>query len=148
MADPIRLRDPRSGASKALRQLIDAGRSEAPGPDRLRGVAGRLGLVASAIPGASGPMAKGGAAGLGHAGVAKLGAVVLILGAGTGALAMRDRTVPVASTVVATAAVTSATGTAGRDGPVADPWCGLVPPHAPARIPVLTSVRTRSGRRT
>ena len=101
MTDPMRLRDPRSGATPTLRRLLDAGRSETPGSERLRGVASRLGLTASAVPGASGPLAKGGAAGLGHAGVAKLGAVVLILGAGTGALAMRDRGGPVASTVVA-----------------------------------------------
>ena len=150
MADPIRLRDPRSGASKALRQLIDAGRSEAPGPDRLRGVAGRLGLVASAIPGASGPMAKGGAAGLGHAGVAKLGAVVLILGAGTGALAMRDRTVPVASTVVATAAVTSATGTAwiSPAQPPVDVPAPFAPiPSAPARSSIPEPLARGKGLR-
>ncbi len=124
MTDPIRLRDPRSGASKALRQLIDAGRSETPGSERLRGMAGRLGLAASAVPGTSGPLAKGGAAGLGHAGVAKLGAVVLILGAGTGALALRDRTVPIASTVVASAAVTSERETAR-----------VPPPQPPVDVP-------------
>ncbi len=122
MTDPIRLRDPRSGASKALRQLIDAGRSETPRSERLRGMAGRLGLAASAVPGASGPLAKGGAAGLGHAGVAKLGAVVLILGAGTGALALRDRTGPVANAnaVVVSAPVVSATGTAAGVLPAVD----------------------------
>lgn len=111
MTDPIRLRDPRSGADKALRHLIEAGRSETPGSERLRGVASRLGVVASAVPGASGSLAKGGLGGLGHAGVVKLGAVVLIVGAGTGALAMRDRPRPVV--VVANGAVASDTGTPG-----------------------------------
>ncbi len=142
MTDPIRLRDPRSGASKALRQLIDAGRSETPGSERLRGMAGRLGLTASAIPGGSGPLAKGGAAGLGHAGVAKLGAVVLIVGAGTGALALRDRTGPVANanTVVASAAVASATGTAAAV-PLAPPAVDVPEPVASSMsVPASSSI--------
>lgn len=140
MRDPIRLRDPRSGASKALRQLIDAGRSETPGSERLRGVAGRLGLAASAVHGASGPLAKGAALGLGHAGVAKLGAVVLILGVGTGALAMRDRADPVANAnaIVVSASVASAIGTAAGVLPAVDvpePAAPILSAPASAAIP-------------
>jgi hypothetical protein len=145
MTDPIRLRDPRSGADEALRELIDAGRSETPGSERLRGVAGRLGLLASSVPGAAGSVAKGGAAGLGHAGVAKLGAVVLILGAGTTALALRDRAAPVADTVTANSAVASEIGTALV--PLAHPPVDVPDPVAPMMsAPASTSSPQPSAR--
>lgn len=111
MADPVRLRDERSSATRELRELLAAGRSEVPDPERLRGVAGRLGYPASAVPSAK-LLAKAGAGGGAFAGATKIGALVLLVGAGAGVLAMRDR-----ATVAATPVVLPATTSAAEPTP-------------------------------
>lgn len=83
MSDPIRLRDPRAGASPELRDLLAAGRSELPDAKRLSAIAGRLGLV-SPIPGRIDVLAHGASKWLGT-GAAKVGAGALLVGLGTAA---------------------------------------------------------------
>jgi hypothetical protein len=85
MNDPTRLGDPRSNSPEDLKRLIQAGQSDVPAKERLRGVADRLGFGLGAA-GASG--AKGAAGVLGST-AAKTGVLaVLVLGAGAGTLAV------------------------------------------------------------
>jgi hypothetical protein len=81
MNDPVRLADPRSKRSAALRRLIQAGRSDLPSSKRVRALAGRLGFGPVAPPALAGST-KPEAAGLGSGTVAKVG-VAAKLGAAT-----------------------------------------------------------------
>jgi hypothetical protein len=81
MNDPVRLGDPRSKRSAALRRLIQAGRSDLPNSKRVRTLAERLGFGPVAPPAVSGST-KPAAAGLESGTAAKVG-VAAKLGAAT-----------------------------------------------------------------
>lgn len=150
MADPVRLRDARSSATKELRELLAAGRSEMPDPGRLRGVARRLGYPASAVPGGAKLLAKTGAGGSALAGATKIGALVLVLGAGAGVLAMRERTTVPVSSVAPPAATTVAESAPSTTQPVdvapaqapapSASWVAIPKPGARARAPTRPAV--------
>jgi hypothetical protein len=93
MTDPIRLRDPRSGATTQLRGLLAAGRSEMPDTKRLRSIACGLGLVPAIAPSGVGALAHVGSKWL-SAGVLKIGATVLLVGVGASVFAARSHPVP------------------------------------------------------
>ncbi len=145
MADLIRLRHPRSHASRELRELLTAGRSETPDPARLLGVASRLGFPASAVPSGAELLAKSGAGGLGLGGATKIGAVVLVLaaGAGAGLLASNDRAVLPASQVVLAPETTTA-GAVATTPPVAQS-ADVAPPQEPVLQPSPAAPVRRSG---
>lgn len=94
MSDPIRLRDPRAGASPELRDLLAAGRSDLPDAKRLSAIADRLGLV-SGLPGRIDALAHGGASKWLGVGAFKVGAAALLVGVGTAtAIAVRGHLAP------------------------------------------------------
>ena len=149
MSDPIRLRDSRSAANETLRALLEAGHSEKPRGERLRGVAERLGLPTAS--GGAALLAKSGA-GVGLFSATKLGAVVLLVGAATAALAVRGRTVPTAS-APAPIAVTSVLQ--GETAPEPVDTFSVPPPEPPsasspaaAPIPGLRRKTPTLSRRT
>ncbi len=113
MSDPTRLSDPESESPASLRQLIEAGRSDVPDTERLRGLAGSLGYGAGAVSAGAGAGAvKGAAIGLGG-GATKIGVVaVLVLGAGAGATALATRDIPKTQ-----ATAVAAPSAAGRTSP-------------------------------
>lgn len=92
MSDPIRLRDPRAGASREMRDLLAAGRSDLPDTKRLSAIAGRLALV-SPVPGRIDALAHGAGKWLGT-GAGKVGAAALLVGFGTAAVAVRTHSAP------------------------------------------------------
>lgn len=87
MSDPIRLRDPRAGASPQLRELLAAGRSEMPDAKRLGAIAGRLGLVSASSGGIDG-IAHGLGKWLGT-GAAKAGTAALLVTVGAAFVVVR-----------------------------------------------------------
>jgi hypothetical protein len=92
MTDPIRLRDPRAGASPELRDLIAAGRSELPDAKRLSAIAGRLALV-SPLPLRVDALAHGLSKWLGTW-AGKVGVAAMLVGIGTAVVAVRAHPAP------------------------------------------------------
>jgi hypothetical protein len=85
MSDPMRLGDPDSKSPASLQKLIEAGRSDVPDRERLQSLGARLGFGADSLPAGAG--AAKGAVGL-AGGTAKIGvALLVVVGAGIGALA-------------------------------------------------------------
>ena len=136
MDDPTRLSNPRSKSPASLRRLLRAGRSEVPDPERLRGVATRLGFGTVAPPATPGVAAKTSAAGgltIAASSSAKVGALVLlVLAAGGGLLATRNRTMP----LTAAAMPAASTSAEGPQSPLLPPADAVIEPASVEEPPL------------
>jgi hypothetical protein len=141
MSDPIRLRDPRSGASPELRDLLAAGRSELPDAKRLSVIAGRFAL-ASPVPGRIDALAHGAGKWLGT-GAGKVGLAALLVGVGTTVAAVRSHTPPT-SAQAPEVGVASALAMVAPPTSIDAPVASRAPPDPP---PTTSAVHpTRVGR--
>lgn len=162
MNDPVRLGDPRSKRSAALRRLIQAGRSDLPNSERIDALAGRLGIGPVPPPAVAGST-KPVAAGLGSGTAAKIGAAaklgvatkigvvaVAVLGTSAGVLTTSRGSKPPATVVVTTSPAQDTASSSmrrgrGPEGPVSPSTDELSFSAEPPRPPVSEAVLAPSG---